>query len=323
VKQSARMNFMQIDQPPTESLRFSLTPRALAEALGVSESSIKRWADEGEIQVSRTAGGHRRIALEEALRFARASRLRLAHPEALGLSDLVLAGAAQVNASECAERLFELLRTGAAGEARGLLLTWYLEGRPLADILDGPIRGAMARVGALWEHGSQGIFVEHRATDIVLQALGQLRMLLPASPPGAPRAVGGAPSGDPYLVPSLGAATLLASTGWGVTHLGPQTPRDALLEAIAAVSPRLVWWSLSSESGAVAAALDLPAVLAAVEQQDAFLVVGGRAAAGMVVAEHSRLVRVSSMSELDAFARGLSAGTRPVSVGAGVAAGIA
>jgi MerR family transcriptional regulator, light-induced transcriptional regulator len=48
-----------------------LSPKALAAAIGVSESSLKRWADEGRLAAERTAGGHRRIAVAEAVRFVR------------------------------------------------------------------------------------------------------------------------------------------------------------------------------------------------------------------------------------------------------------
>jgi excisionase family DNA binding protein len=44
-----------------------LTLGAASELLGVSESTIRRWADAGEIRSYRTSGGHRRI-LEEDLR---------------------------------------------------------------------------------------------------------------------------------------------------------------------------------------------------------------------------------------------------------------
>lgn len=44
-----------------------LTLGAASELMGVSESTIRRWADAGEIRSYRTSGGHRRI-LEEDLR---------------------------------------------------------------------------------------------------------------------------------------------------------------------------------------------------------------------------------------------------------------
>lgn len=44
-----------------------LTLGAASELLGVSESTVRRWADAGEVRSYRTSGGHRRI-LEEDLR---------------------------------------------------------------------------------------------------------------------------------------------------------------------------------------------------------------------------------------------------------------
>lgn len=44
-----------------------ITLRTAAELLGVSESTVRRWADAGEVRSYRTGGGHRRI-LEEDLR---------------------------------------------------------------------------------------------------------------------------------------------------------------------------------------------------------------------------------------------------------------
>ena len=47
------------------------SPKQVAERLGVSESSVKRWLDQGVVPVLRTAGGHRRISeesVEELLR---------------------------------------------------------------------------------------------------------------------------------------------------------------------------------------------------------------------------------------------------------------
>ena len=61
-----------------------LSPKDLAQAIGVSESSIKRWVDNGEIQATKTAGGHRRIPISEAVRFLRETRSGLVNPEAIG-----------------------------------------------------------------------------------------------------------------------------------------------------------------------------------------------------------------------------------------------
>lgn len=252
-----------------------ISPRELAAAIGVSESSLKRWADDGQIRVSRTAGGHRRIAIGEAIRFVRAIGAPLVRPELLGLRDLAPDGAVLLSADEPADRLFECLHDGRAREARGLIMALYLEGRSVAEIADGPIRMAMCRLGDLWKHDESGIFVEHRATDICIQAVEQLRHFVEPEEPRA-IAVGGAPSGDPYLLPSLLIATALGAEGWRAVNLGANTPFDALLKACEYHEPALVWISVTSARDDAEIKHGIHAVLRQLSKTGTPLVLGGQ-----------------------------------------------
>ncbi|MFN9880569.1 MAG: helix-turn-helix domain-containing protein, partial [Planctomycetota bacterium] len=47
------------------------TPKQIAKAIQVSESSIKRWCDQGLIATSYTAGGHRRVQVSAFLEFVK------------------------------------------------------------------------------------------------------------------------------------------------------------------------------------------------------------------------------------------------------------
>ena len=62
-----------------------LTPKQVARAVDVSESSIKRWCDRGVIPTQYTAGGHRRITKSGLFEFLRRGKHNLVYPEALGL----------------------------------------------------------------------------------------------------------------------------------------------------------------------------------------------------------------------------------------------
>jgi MerR family transcriptional regulator, light-induced transcriptional regulator len=272
-----------------------LSTRELSDALGVSESSIKRWIDSGRIVASRTDGGHRRVELPEALRFIRESGSSIDRPDLLDLPEVAIARAKQ------RDRLLDYLLDGDTAGARGWLAARYLEGSTIAELADGPIRDAMHALGELWRHDESGIFVEHRATDACLQAIAQLRGMLPTPSPRASCAVGGAPAGDLYLVASQVAAMVATEGGMRAVNLGPDVPIPALERAVAELRPKLVWISASmpiapAHVRALARFLDgLPRAVT--------IVVGGRESAGWTLPE--RIRRGTAMADLATAVRSL------------------
>lgn len=226
----------------------TFSPREFADAIGVSESSVKRWVDSGSLVAARTAGGHRRIELSEAVRFIRARKLPIADRSILGLADVSRVPHELVASPVTEELLVDLLLRGDSDQARGLIVAAYLRGDPLGPLCDGPIRKAMDHIGSLWYENRRGIAVEHVATDVFLQAFHQIRSLVPPAGPDAPAAIGAAFSGDPYALPSLMAATLLADLGFEVTHLGADTPPDVLATAALDYKAGLVWLSVTADT---------------------------------------------------------------------------
>jgi len=288
-------------------LAETFSPRQLGEALGVSESSLKRWADEGKLRVSRTAGGHRRIALDEAARVIREYRLPVVRPHLLGLGDLESLSEPEAARLDPAEALFRALCDGDAYRVRGFLLSMYLSGESMARICDGPLAVSMHRIGELWKHGPEGIFIEHRATDLCIQSLSQIRTLMPAAPSDAPAAIGCAPSGDPYVLGSLAAAVVLASEGWREINLGPETPPAVLLEAARHSRARLAWISLTARPPLDGLDRAIPELSEDLAKIGTSLIIGGQALPDALTGAGSPVVAGSSMAELSAFARGLRA----------------
>jgi excisionase family DNA binding protein len=288
-----------------------LTPKELAEALGCSESSLKRWADDGVIRVSRTAGGHRRIALADAVRFARESGLEIEHPAALGLDDVLPARrGAERSSSSVADALYAAFLRDDWRLARGLIVGGFVSGESIAALCDGPLRAALSRAGELWEHGSDGIVIEHRAVDTCLQALSLVRSLLPGVAAAAPLALGAAFADDPYVLPSLAAATVLADAGFRDVNLGPTVPTAALVSAVASYAPELVWRTVSVPVDAETLRRDLRAVSDAMPPQGR-IVLGGRGVPPGLRQLPERVHALGSMSELAGFARGVLAMCAP------------
>lgn len=261
-------------------MKTTLSPRELASAVGVSESSVKRWVDEGRLKASRTAGGHRRIALADALRFVRQTGLSLVRPELLGLPDLARVPAMESRAGSPEAALRDALLAGRAAEAVAIVLSGWLGNRSVAELCDGPVCAALRDVGVLWRHSDEGIFIEHRASEICTHALQTLRALLPPRPQRAPVAVGAAPSGDIHAVPSLMAATVLAAEGYQEVNLAAETPLHVLGDAAAQHRARLVWLAFTvdrDEAETAALVRQTRRLARRVGDEGGHVVIGGRA----------------------------------------------
>lgn len=283
-----------------------LTPKDLAAAIGASESSLRRWIDNGDIRVSRTAGGHRRILLGDAVQFIRKMGAVVVRPDVLNLPSLPQVPAGTSDADSA--RLFAALRDGEGDIARGLVFAAYLGGESLPAIFDGPIRSAMHTLGELWKHDERGILIEHRATEICLSIISALRTLLPKSPEAAPLAMGGAPQGDPYQIPSLMAATTLAEVGLREINFGANTPLPLLAAEATLAGARLVWLSISAAEDSKSLRAQVKELAAALSEQRVSLVVGGSAAAACGLGALKDVNVIHSMAELAAFGRGLLRG---------------
>lgn len=269
-----------------------VTPRQLAEAIGVSESSLKRWSDAGKIEVSRTEGGHRRIAIGEAVRFIRDTRAQVVRPELLGLPRRAAA----------AEALTELLIQGDARAVISHVAAQFLDGVPVAALCDGPLRAALTRIGELWRESVEGVMIEHRATAVCVDALATLRTMLPDPEAGAYAAVGGAPTGDPYLVPSMMCATALHDIGMRAVNIGPESPLDVLARAARDERAALAWVSVTSAVDPGTAAV-LEHFCDDMAKQGTLVVLGGRQREALQVPRSAR--SAGTIGELVAIAQEL------------------
>ena len=220
-----------------------LKTRQLADALGVSVSTVKRWVDTGAIRAARTVGKHRLIAMGEAIRFARERALPGEKLQALlGVKSSRVAAADEATCEE----LVAALKEGRAGRARELIVLAYAECKDAAVLADDLIRPAMERIGHGWEAGELGIDQEHRASRIVEAALMELNARL-TRPTAAsrPLALGAAPAGDPYTLSGLLCEMSLRELGWDVINFGPNLPLESLAKAVQRHRPRLVWLSVT------------------------------------------------------------------------------
>jgi len=280
------------------------TPRTLGDAIGVSQSSLKRWADKGLLNVEKTAGGHRRIGMEEALRFIRESGVTVVKPDLLGLGSEDLE--VQEDELSSADRLYYALHSGDETRVRSLVLNQYLDGRPLYEIFDEDIQPAMARIGLLWHDDVSGITIEHRAHDICLQVLADLRFRLPrVFTKGT--AIGAAVPGDPYTLPTAMVSTALRGEGFSAVNLGPNLPIDALLDEAKKVKPVIAWLSVSHLKKAHILRTEIKELARELREQNTFLVMGGSQIHKLRLDRDPYVLIGKNIHELVSISRGLVA----------------
>jgi len=157
----------------------NLTTKEVARLLQVSEATVKRWADDGLLHSSKTAGGHRRFSTQSIASLRREKGIGPA-PAAHRPQEKSRAASLHSSAN-----LIELLLGGEEKEAAAFLIHAYMEGQSLAALFDKTITEAMQEVGELWFRGTITIADEHLATRVLLSALQKLRgIVVPAGPSG-------------------------------------------------------------------------------------------------------------------------------------------
>jgi excisionase family DNA binding protein len=239
---------------PGPPLQFS--PKQVATSLSVSESSVKRWCDQGAIPTIRTVGGHRRITLKGLREFLQASNRTVVDPRALGIdeSDLAVAGQAPVRrqpipgeGQEPTQQEFRAaLAEGDEDRCMEMLQQRLALGWSRAEAAEDLITDAMRGIGVAWDCGEVEVYQERRSCTICARLIHNLRESLPEVGERAPVAIGAAPESDPYQLPTALVELALRERRWNAINLGNDLPLDSLIQAVRDYRPKIVWLSVTS-----------------------------------------------------------------------------
>ncbi|HSB28898.1 MAG TPA: B12-binding domain-containing protein [Pyrinomonadaceae bacterium] len=218
----------------------NLTTKEVARLLRVSEATVKRWADDGLLHSSKTAGGHRRFSAHSIASLRREKGIG----NVPGLASAPNKHPALTRSSSVT--FTELLLSGEEKEAAAFLIHAYMEGQSPVELFDRTITEAMHEVGELWFRGTITVADEHLATRVVLSALQKLRsIVVPAGPTGL-KAICCGIDGDLHELPVHLAEIILETEGWDTRNLGPNTPLFSLREMVTQHRPQLVCISARS-----------------------------------------------------------------------------
>lgn len=253
-----------------------VSPKQVAQAIGVSESSLKRWCDQGLIPTIKTAGGHRRLPVNGVLAYLRTSGHILVAPEILGLPPATTGGADR-KLSTGRDRLLQALVDGDEALCVQIVLNLYLARYSMSQICDQVLTSAFVEIGERWGCGTVAVYQERRSCELCHRVMHEVRRALPELPANAPMAVGGTLDGDPYTLASGMVELVLRDQGWRACSLGNMLPFATLRAALCDTQPRLFWLSIASIQDEATFYDEFERLSQLASERRAALVVGGKA----------------------------------------------
>lgn len=250
------------------NLESSFSPKQVAQALQVSESSVKRWCDRGVIRTDRTLGGHRRIPLEHLMEFLESTNRRIVDPGAIGLSDRrELEDQRQIQRDAIAElssradrfgedpsianapflqsQFERALLAGDEAQCRKVISSWYAIHGNMASVADDLMAPTFRVIGQMWECGRADVYQERRGCEICIRLIHELRRLISDPYNEAPFAMGGTSEGDNYQVANQLIEIIFREAGWRTISLGSGVPFSSMASAIQKYRPKVFWLSVS------------------------------------------------------------------------------
>lgn len=276
-----------------------LSPKQVATAIGVSESSLKRWCDRGHLPTVRTMGGHRRIAMSSVLRFLQETGQPLVQPEILGLPRLERQSPRTVN--QAVQQLTEALVAGQGEVCRQLLFEMFLNGHRLSAICDEILRPTFVEIGRQWACGDVAVYQERHACEIVQRVLTEFRLAWSIVDARAPLALGGTLSGDEYRLPTSMCELVLLDAGWNAISQGTNLPFETWHMALETRKPKLLWLSVSYLADEAAFIAGCESLFEHAQQMGVAIAVGGQAITPELRPRLRFTTFCESMRELESF----------------------
>lgn len=210
-----------------ETLRLSEAARVL----GVGDTTLKRWTEEGRIVCERTAGGHRRFRREVVLQFR--SRMggetAAEHAPADGPSDEVREGDSRAWLDEPGDPSEPI-----AMSAR--LLDLRAKSRDWAEAGDRLCAGLLTEIGERWISGRLTCAEEHALSRSVEAALVKVAHAMPVTE-RAPLMVLACIAGERHTLGLSLVETAVRERGMAVKFLGADVPTHDIVRAIRAHRP--------------------------------------------------------------------------------------
>lgn len=262
-----------------------LSTADVARLFNVTETTVKRWANDGTLKCMKTPGGHRKFEMKhvvdfsQSLNFEPSGALRLTEEDTL----------AQKIQIAILSRDFPSLKEAFKSKAlspdmRDLFIFFsylYQHRIELWEIYDMIIAPAMREIGEGWLRGEVAIEQEHRASYETIDALAKLQTQIHIKPSRGQSVLCACPGEEQHELGLRCASYLFESEGWKTYYVGARTPHESIISATKDLRPTIVCLSLTNMNARRAELDALHALLNTLRRQRTTVLIGGRAVCGM------------------------------------------
>lgn len=221
-----------------------MSTQEVARLFKVTETTVKRWADDGVIPCVKSPGGHRKFSLQDVIGFAEKQGYPISGtldpPLTEAQMDQVRFAIHTQNYHKIAEVLFdEALQADPEGVYR-LLLYLSKHNVKLSTLADEVLRPPMVRIGELWKDGKLQIDQEHRTSRAMTDAMVRLAPELHRKRGNGLLAVCACLEGERHEIGLRSMSFALETEGWTVHYLGADVPYATAAGYVAKTRPQLL-----------------------------------------------------------------------------------
>ncbi len=246
-----------------------ISTKGVAEVLGVSEATVKRWADAGTLKCFRTAGGHRKFRLRDVRAFLTD---QMDSPDAVGEASVGLA--AELTREQLEARALAL--SSDVDALVSLIARERMRGRSLAHVFDEVIAPAMSQIGESWAAGKLTTAQEHVASNALIETIARVRPLIERpSTRYRGRAICTCLGDEQHDIGVRVVGLILAAEGFRTSMLGGNVPTSDIARMVASEQPALVALSASGHANLERLRSDIAIVAGAAAASQTRVLAGG------------------------------------------------
>lgn len=221
----------------------------VARLFNVTETTVKRWADDGTLRCHKTPGGHRKFPMRNVVEFAERSQLEPLGVLAMPKSDEHCASVEMAILNRDFPALVKAFVEKALSPDRNdlyIFFSYLYEHRiALWEIQDNVVRPGMAEIGMRWARGELTVSQEHRASYETLDALARLQSEIFIKPANGKSVVLACPGGEQHEIGLRSASYIFEAEGWTVHYIGASTPVSDVVKSLHDLKPTLLALSMT------------------------------------------------------------------------------